>query len=194
MTARIGMTRSILIIFLTILWFYEVALCQEAVVTGPLVNIRSGPGTKHDIVAKVKQGDCFPILDIDGLWVQIEIDKETMEKIRVQETDGTPVPEDRETWIFRRLVDIQGRPPDFEERQIEFQNWALDEVPVTFIEFKSDWQIWVRLPPEKYASRERVKQIAQKMAREYRSQTGYMEKTIVVKVLKGNTIYAAGSN
>lgn len=193
MTIKVLIRYCILIIFLTILSIHEAAFCQEAVVTGSVVNIRSGPGTKYEIVAKVNKGDRFPILKVKNLWLQIDIKDETLEKIRLHKTDEKPGPEKGETWIFRRLIQFVGKPPDFEERQIEFQNWALDEIPVTFIEFKSDWQIWVRLPPDKYASRERVRQIARKMAQEYKKQTGFMERKVVINVLKGNRIYATAS-
>ncbi len=192
------MRRSILIGFVTVLSIHEPTSCQEALVTHPIVNVRSGPGTKYEIVARVKEGDRFPILNVDNLWVQIDIGEETLEKIRLPKTDEKPGPEKvsekKETWIYRSLIQFIGKPPDFEERQIDFQNWALDEIPVNFIEFKSDWEIWVRLPPEQYPSREKVQRIARKMAEEYKKQTGFMERKVVVKILKGPRIYATGSN
>ena len=193
MSARIATRYSILIAFFTVLSIHVAAFGQEAVVTGPIVNVRSGPGTKHEIVARVKKGDRFPVLKVQNLWVRIDIGEEILEKIRVDKTDEKPGPEKRETWIYRRLIQFVGKPPDFEERQIDFQNWALDEIPVTCIEFKSDWQIWVRLPPDKYASRERVRQIARRMAQEYKKQTGFVEREVVVKVLMRDRVYATAS-
>ena len=193
MTVKVAVRYSILIVFSMILSIHEAAFCQEAVVTGTVVNVRSGPGTKYEIVARVKEGDRFPILRVKNLWVQIDIEEKILEEIRLQKTEEKPDPGTGETWIFRRLIQFVGKPPDFEERQIEFQNWALDEIPVTYIEFKSDSQIWVRLPPDKYASKERVRQIARRMAQEYKRQTGFMERKVVVKVLKRNRIYATAS-
>ncbi len=184
---------SLLTVCVTTFWTGGAALCQEAVVTAPVVNVRSGPGTNHEILARAKKDDRFPILDAKGNWVQVEIGEEKFEEIRVKKSEEPTASYPEETWIFRKLVKIMGKPPDFEERQIAFQNWALDEIPVTFIEFKSDWQIWVRLPPDKYASTAKVRQIAREMAREYKRQTGFMERTVVIKVLKGNRIYATGS-
>ena len=166
---------------------------QEAVVTGATVNVRSGPGTKHKIVANVKEGDRFRVLKVQNQWVKIHIPEDVLEEIRVDQTDEKPDQDTGETWIYRRLIQFVGKPPDFEERQIDFQNWALDAIPVTYIEFKSDSQIWVRLPPDKYASRERVRQIARKMAQEYKKQTGYMERKVVVKVLRRDHVYATAS-
>ena len=136
--------------------------------TGTVVNVRSGPGTRYEIVARVKEGDRFPILRVKNLWVQIDIEEKTLEEIRLQKTEEKPDPGTGETLIFSRLIQFVGKPPDFEERQIEFQNWALDEIPVIYIEFKSDSQIWVRLPPDKYASKERVRQIQKKAVRRLR--------------------------
>ncbi len=145
-------------------------------------------------MARVKKGDRFSILKVKGNWIQIDIDEATFAEIRLQEGDENPSPLPEETWIFRGLIQFVGKPPDFEERQIEFQNWALDAIPVTFIEFKSDWQIWVRLPPEKYASTAKVRQIAREMAKEYKKQTGFMERKVVIKVLKGSRVYATASD
>lgn len=194
MPARVVIRYSVLIVFLMILLNHGTTFCQEAVVIHPTVNVRSGPGTNYEIVARVKEGDRFPVLNVENLWVQIDIEEEILEKIRLHKTDEKPDPGSGETWIFRRLIQFVGKPPDFEERQIEFQNWALDEIPVTYIEFKSDWQIWVRLPPDKYASKERVRQIARKMVQEYKRQTGFMERQVVVKILKRNRIYATASD
>ena len=166
---------------------------QEAVVVNPVLNVRSGPGTKHEIVGRVKEGDRFPVVKVKKSWVQIKIDEETLEKIRIHEGEEKPEPWKGETWVFRRLIQFVGKPPDFEERQIEFQNWALDVIPVTFIEFKSDSQIWIRLPPDKYASKRQVRQIARKIAEEYKKQTGFVEKKVVVKVLRGTRIYVTAS-
>jgi hypothetical protein len=184
---------SFLMTFLSVLWGLGSGLGQEAVVVNPVLNVRSGPGTKHEIVGRVKEGDRFPVVKVKKSWVQIKIDEETLEKIRIHEGEEKPEPWKGETWVFRRLIQFVGKPPDFEDRQIEFQNWALDVIPVTFIEFKSDSQIWIRLPPDKYASKTQVRQIARKIAEEYKKQTGFVEEKVVVKVLRGTRIYVTAS-
>ena len=157
MDARvITMRLCFLGMLLMALLIVETGSCQEAMVTGAIVNVRSGPGTTHDIVAKVKEGDRFPVLQVSKLWVQIHIDDEILEQIRVEKEDTEADVDKPETWIYRRLIQFIGKPPDFELRQIDFQNWALDEIPVDYIEFKSDWEILVRLPPDKYASKGKV--------------------------------------
>lgn len=195
MDARVITIRPcVLAMILMTLLIVETGSCQEAVVTGATVNVRSGPGTTHQIVAKVKEGDRFPVLKVNKLWVQIQIDDEIFEQIRVKKEDTGADVDKPETWIYRRLIQFIGKPPDFEVRQIDFQNWALDQIPVNYIEFKSDWEILVRLPPDKYASKRKVQQIAQRMAQEYKKQTGYLEKKVVVKVLKRNSVYATASD
>jgi hypothetical protein len=173
---------------------YTPAAGQEAVVTNTIVNVRSGPGTSFEVVGRVKEGDRFPVVKVKRSWVQIKIDEETLKKIREEDSEGKTEVWKGETWIFRKLIQFVGRLPDFHERQIEFQNWALDAIPVTFIEFKSEWQIWVRLPPDQYGSRARVRKIARKMAEEYKKQTGFMEREVVIKVLRGKSVYATVSH
>jgi hypothetical protein len=184
-------------VFLAILFvvmpFHLYASDQEAEVVNPTLNVRSGPGIKHKVVATVKKGDRFPVLKVEKQWLQIEIDAGTLEKLRSKKGDKEVEPWKGETWVYRKYVRFVGRGPDFEERQIDFQNWALDAIPVIYIEFKSDWQIWVRLPADKYASRSSVRKIAQQMAAEYKKQTGLMGEEVVVKVLRGEKVYTTVS-
>lgn len=193
MTIRTVKRYAVPALLFVIVWKPAPTSGQEAVVANPVVNVRSGPGTNYEIVGRVKKGDRFPVLKVKKSWVQIKIDQETLERIRKQEGNMKPEPWTGETWIFRRLIRFVGKPPDFEDRQIDFQNWALDAIPVTFIEFKSDWQIWVRLPPDKYASISRVRQIARKIGEEYRKRTGFIERKVVVKVLRGKRVFATAS-
>ncbi|MBO8129535.1 MAG: SH3 domain-containing protein [Peptococcaceae bacterium] len=44
---------------------------KEAVVTGSVVNLRSGPGTSYAVVGEVKYGDRLPVLGSSGDWVKI---------------------------------------------------------------------------------------------------------------------------
>jgi hypothetical protein len=184
----------VLVGFVAVSIAYTPAAGQEAVVTNTIVNVRSGPGTSFEVVGRVKEGDRFPVVKVKRSWVQIKIDEETLKKIREEDSEGKTEVWKGETWIFRKLIQFVGRLPDFHERQIEFQNWALDAIPVTFIEFKSEWQIWVRLPPDQYGSRARVRKIARKMAEEYKKQTGFMEREVVIKVLRGKSVYATVSH
>ncbi|WP_051688031.1 N-acetylmuramoyl-L-alanine amidase [Desulfofalx alkaliphila] len=64
---------------------------QVAVVTDALVNLRSGPGTSHDIAGQVAQGDRLPVLGKEGHWLQ------------VQDSKGQPA------WIAGWLVRVEGR-------------------------------------------------------------------------------------
>lgn len=47
---------------------------KVAVVTGSVVNIRSGPGTHYSVVAKVKMGQTLEVLAQQGDWYQIALD------------------------------------------------------------------------------------------------------------------------
>lgn len=45
----------------------------KAVINGPLVNARSGPGVEHSIIAEVERGEEFDIVGVspDGAWWQV---------------------------------------------------------------------------------------------------------------------------
>jgi SH3-like domain-containing protein len=55
-------------------WIFGQLLGREATVItrNPMVNIRSGPGTQHDIVFKAEKGVPFRVLDQQGDWLHIE--------------------------------------------------------------------------------------------------------------------------
>jgi hypothetical protein len=55
-------------------------------VTGSSVNIRSGPGTGHNIVDSVNRGDRLILLGESGNWFQVRL------------------PNGKEGWIFNKLV------------------------------------------------------------------------------------------
>jgi SH3-like domain-containing protein len=55
-------------------------------VTGPLVNIRNGPGMKHKVLTTVKEGDELEVLGEIGSWYNVKL------------PDGT------EGWIYHKLV------------------------------------------------------------------------------------------
>ena len=63
--------RSI-IIFLLVFVFAAVAQAERLTVTAPVANIRSGPGTNHNVLWKVEQ--FFPLLVIkkSGEWYQFK--------------------------------------------------------------------------------------------------------------------------
>ena len=56
------------------------------ITTRPVCNIRSGPGTKHDILFTVESGVPFKVLEKKGSW------------LRVEHADGD------QGWIHRSLV------------------------------------------------------------------------------------------
>ena len=63
--------RSIIILLL-ILGFSATALAERLAVSAPVANIRSGPGTDHNVLWKVEK--FFPLLVIDksGQWYQFK--------------------------------------------------------------------------------------------------------------------------
>lgn len=63
--------RTIIILFL-IVGFSAAALAERLAVSAPVANIRSGPGTGHNILWKVEK--FFPLLIIDksGKWYQFK--------------------------------------------------------------------------------------------------------------------------
>jgi len=67
------------------------------------------------------------------------------------------------------------------EAKEKFEAWALNNSAVTYLEYPedSDWQIWVRLTPDKYTTKKNAEQIALFLARAYRLQTGFEGLVIV---------------
>lgn len=76
-----------ILILLLILSFSATALAERLAVSAPVANIRSGPGTDHNVLWKVEK--FFPVLVIDrsGEWYQFK--------------DF----EDDRGWVHRSLVD-----------------------------------------------------------------------------------------
>lgn len=68
-----------------------------------------------------------------------------------------------------------------EQAKENFKLWALNNTAVTYLEYPegSDWQIWVRLKPDKYTSKENVESIALQLAKSYKMQTGFNKLVIV---------------
>jgi hypothetical protein len=138
------------------------------VVIAETLNVRSGPGTNHEVIDKLKKGDSYLIDKIEGQWVQL----------------AWPI----EAWVYKGLVKIEEQHADLEQLQIDFQNWLLDKYyRVMSIEFKSDWQIWLKL--REYPSRKTLTKMAMEIALEYKKQTGYSSRSVVVTILKQGRAY-----
>ena len=164
------MKRSFLFIlfFLVLLIPAREIYAQRAVVIAETLNVRSGPGTKFEIIDKLKKGDSYLIDKIEGGWVQL----------------AWPV----EAWVFKGLVKIEESTASLDQLQIDFQNWLLDKYyRIMSIEFKSDWQIWLKL--REYPSRRTLMQMAKEIALEYKKQTGYSQGPVVVTILKRDSVY-----
>ncbi|WP_166511131.1 SH3 domain-containing protein [Desulfallas thermosapovorans] len=50
-----------------------IAKVKQATVTGDIVNVRSGPGTSNDIVAKVNKGSKYTVDEVNGQWLKINL-------------------------------------------------------------------------------------------------------------------------
>lgn len=63
----------------------------------------------------------------------------------------------------------------------DFKSWALNNTATTYLEYPedSDGQIWIRLSPEKYTTKDNVESIALQLAKAYKMQTGFDELVIV---------------
>ena len=68
-----------------------------------------------------------------------------------------------------------------EQAKSNFKSWALKNTSATYFEYPegSDWQIWVRLTPDRYTTTENVESIALQIAKAYKMQTGFRELVIV---------------
>jgi hypothetical protein len=164
------MKRAWLFIFvLSVLLIPAREICaQRALVIAETLNVRSGPGTNFEIIDKLNKGDSYLIDKIEGKWVQL----------------AWPI----EAWVYRGLVRIEEEHASLDELQIDFQNWLLDKYyRIRSIEFKSDWQIWLKL--REYPSKRTLKKMAKDIALEYKKQTGYSERPVVVTIFWRDRAY-----
>ena len=55
-------------------WLHEslVGRVQTVITRGDLSNVRSGPGTSHQIAFKVEKGIPFKVLKEEGHWIHVE--------------------------------------------------------------------------------------------------------------------------
>ncbi len=144
---------------------------QRAVVLAETLNVRAGPGTKFEIIDKLKKGESYLIDKIDGNWVQL----------------AWPI----EAWVYKGLVKIEEQTASLDQLQIDFQNWLLDKYyRIRSVEFKNDWQIWLKL--REYPSRSTLVKMAKEIALEYKKQTGYSQRPVVVTIFWGERPYVTG--
>ncbi len=160
-----------ILVFLVLLIPARAIYAQRAVVLSNTLNVRSGPGKNFEVIDKLKKGDSYLIDNIEGNWVQL----------------AWPV----EAWVYKGLVKIEEQTASLEQLQIDFQNWLLDKYyRIRSIEFKSDWQIWLKL--REYPSRKTLKKMAKEIALEYKKQTGYSKRSVVVTIFWRNKAYITG--
>ena len=164
-------------LFLFILFFLVLFIpargvyAQRAVVIANTLNVRSGPGMKFEVIDRLKKGDSYLIDKIEDNWVQL----------------AWPI----EAWVYKGLVKIEDRTASLEDLQIDFQNWLLDNYyRIKFIEFKSDWQIWLKL--REYPSKSTLKKMAKEIALEYKKRTGYSKRPVVVTIFWRDRAYVKG--
>ena len=164
-------------LFLSILFFLVLLIpareiyAQRVVVIAETLNVRSGPGTKFEVIDRLKKGDSYLIDKIEGKWVQL----------------AWPI----EAWVYKGLVKIEDQTASLDELQIDFQNWLLDKYyRIRSVEFKSDWQIWLKL--REYPSKSTLKKMAKEIALEYKKRTGYSKRQVVVTIFWQNRAYVKG--
>lgn len=63
--------RTIVALFL-IFGFSTTALAERLAVSAPVANIRSGPGTRHNVLWKVEKFFPFLVIDKSGEWYQFK--------------------------------------------------------------------------------------------------------------------------
>jgi SH3-like domain-containing protein len=61
-----------IIIFLLIIFLAGTASAERLAVSAPVANIRSGPGTNHDVIWKVEQYFPIRIIEKSGEWYHFE--------------------------------------------------------------------------------------------------------------------------
>ncbi len=93
-------TLTALVLFLGVIFTFpqlSAAAGETAVVTGEVVNIRSGPGTGFNILLSARKGERFQVLDKSGDWV------------------GISLPSGSKGWVAGWLVNIEQQQASIQE-------------------------------------------------------------------------------
>ena len=77
--------------------------------------------------------------------------------------------------------------------QDEFKKWLLKNTAVIEVHFESNWQIWARLSPDKYTSKDNVEQIAESIAQWYAKKMGKNFTVCTIWNQSGSKIFAKGT-
>ena len=78
------------------------------------------------------------------------------------------------------------------DKQIEFEEWLLKNTAVIEVHFESNWQIWVRLSPEKYTNKANVTRIAEQIAAWYAQRMNKTRAICTVWDYSNRYVYAKG--
>ncbi len=65
------MRKKALFLPLSLLLFQEVALAEMVAISGEEINMRSGPGTKNEVLWKMGSGFPLEVMKRSGEWVQV---------------------------------------------------------------------------------------------------------------------------
>lgn len=86
--AKIGFICSIFIVLAT---FSTTVFADQATVNADYLNVRSGPGTDFDKIKQVHTNEVYPIIQVQGEWVEIQLDGQsgwiTTEYITMKQED-----------------------------------------------------------------------------------------------------------
>jgi len=118
---------------------------MQAVVDATNVNIRSGPGTDHNIIGKVDRGERLGILEQTGNWFKVELVQGGIgwiadQLINIEEAEATtPLQEEQ---IREELENNQdggeNYPPPSEEKEEEETDWQNFDSTVAGLEVGED--------------------------------------------------------
>ena len=80
------------------------------------------------------------------------------------------------------------------EKQKTFQKWAVENTAVTYFKYpnNSDYQIWVKMTSDKYASKQNTEIVAKQIGKYYKQQTGFKGMVIVTVWDYNNKVFVKG--
>jgi len=106
----------------------------DATISARTLNVRAGPGQRHEIVSKLKRGDKVRAFDEDGRWVHI------------RDFDGAGTV----GWIHRSFVRLPKDflAPAFGDRENEFLEWASERGDLSEVSVEADDRISIVLSPD----------------------------------------------
>lgn len=160
-TTRRRVAGGVLVVLACLLVLGAGAHAQEAEVLVERLNVRAGPGKAYPVVEVVTRGEKLPVEGIEGRWVKLKWPTEA--------------------WVYEKYVKLPKdfAVPAFSDAENAFLEWAGATGDIEELSIEDKGVIWVILKEGRYATKQNMVEIAERLACGYRKETGYPGKAVV---------------